>query len=140
MAYSELPENPDVVYKDKYVTLHRNKIVINHYYFPIGKKTLNFNEIRRVQDATALPFLLSKTWGMSVDFTVWWAAGRRSAAGNEGIGKVILWTAEGNFAGFNVGNIGAFIRQCQALELTVFTSDKAPSVSDKGQKSKKNVE
>ncbi|GIQ81357.1 hypothetical protein KIPB_002304 [Kipferlia bialata] len=115
---------------------------VHKYYFPLfTKRVIPLSEIRRIQDATRVSVFLTKSWGMMVDWTVYWACGMRSKAGRNGVGKVIAWTSKGYFPGFNVVNASAFLRQCQALELTVFESDSMPCSNDlQGKNGKTNTE
>eukprot|EP00768_Dysnectes_brevis_P006107 gnl/Dysnectes_brevis/468_a521_6744.p1 GENE.gnl/Dysnectes_brevis/468_a521_6744~~gnl/Dysnectes_brevis/468_a521_6744.p1 ORF type:complete len:151 (+),score=18.44 gnl/Dysnectes_brevis/468_a521_6744:90-542(+) len=69
------------IYKDKYITLHQDKLVINKYYFPFGKKTIAIASAQIFNGTDVLTFLQLKTWGMSMS-PIWWSCGSRSRTTN----------------------------------------------------------
>ncbi|GIQ86450.1 hypothetical protein KIPB_008305 [Kipferlia bialata] len=83
MSYTEMPRE-GVLYKDKYVEVTSDAIIVSWYVFPIAfRRTVPFSEIRQVQDATQVSDWKTKAWGMTLDFTVWWAAGWRHIVGKQ---------------------------------------------------------
>ncbi|GIQ81866.1 hypothetical protein KIPB_002900 [Kipferlia bialata] len=91
-SYNELQD--EILYQDKFLTLHQNKIVIRNYYFFFLKKTVQLEEVRRVQDATKICQAYCKTWGRGRDKAIWWAFGRRAVPECNTISKAVVWTAQ----------------------------------------------
>ena len=64
------------LYRDAYVVLYGDRMVVKWYYFPCGSKTLPLSALRAVGSAGGLnPLWNHKLWGMAADFAVWWAKG-----------------------------------------------------------------
>ncbi len=69
---------PRIIYSDKLIELTDKNLLFRHYYFPLGDKTIELKNIKRIE--ILKPTLMSGKWRIhgTGDFTTWfpWDAGR----------------------------------------------------------------
>ncbi|KAI1724095.1 hypothetical protein Ddc_05298 [Ditylenchus destructor] len=116
------------LYKDKFVQLFQNHIVLSMYYFPTGtSKTIPLQKFRAVyykKQQCMKDLIRTKDWGMSFS-NVWWACDlRRHIHGpsNEKY-NVVVDTGSAIKKGFSVENIEIFIETLRPLTYAIFRDD-----------------
>lgn len=73
LSANNSPQEP--LYKDSFVTLYPDRIVIAWYWFPTTQsKIIPIAEIKKVTVPSKIQFLNHKAWGMAIDFDIWWAS------------------------------------------------------------------
>eukprot|EP00040_Diaphanoeca_grandis_P004905 m.30528 g.30528 ORF g.30528 m.30528 type:complete len:261 (-) comp16301_c0_seq1:477-1259(-) len=73
------PSKP--LYEDDCVTLFQDRVEVKWYTFPIAtRKTIYVRDIKEVY-VPEIGILNHKSWGMGMDFSVWWACATTIAAG-----------------------------------------------------------
>uniref|UniRef100_A0A914Z1W5 Uncharacterized protein n=1 Tax=Panagrolaimus superbus TaxID=310955 RepID=A0A914Z1W5_9BILA len=109
----------NVLYKDKFVEVYCDKIVIKTYVFPIAtSKHVSIHELRCIyykkQQAWA-DILVTKGWGMTL-YPVWWACDlRRHFPKNSQHFNVILDTGSVMKQGFSVVDIHKFLKALRPI-------------------------
>mmetsp|Transcript_40380 Transcript_40380/g.99174 ORF Transcript_40380/g.99174 Transcript_40380/m.99174 type:complete len:142 (+) Transcript_40380:155-580(+) len=62
-----------VLYKRGNITVTESGVRLACYYFPFGAKTVKYTDIASVEEREySTCSLRTKTWGMALDFSVWW--------------------------------------------------------------------
>ena len=63
----------EILYSDDYLVITDKDITLKMYYFPIGtSRTLRFQQIKSFRVFKPRSIFAMKSWGMGVDFQVWW--------------------------------------------------------------------
>ena len=64
-----------ILFSNSTVTCYSDRLVIHYYYFPIGHKTIKYNQIQScaLLEMRDLSFLKTKLWGMGLS-SIWWHA------------------------------------------------------------------
>uniref|UniRef100_A0AC34QJ89 Uncharacterized protein n=1 Tax=Panagrolaimus sp. JU765 TaxID=591449 RepID=A0AC34QJ89_9BILA len=125
------------LYKDQYVTLYKDELVINSYFFPFGsEKTIKVKDIIGVYyDKQGFLKGLGKVkdWGMSLN-PVWWGCDlKRSFTSNNF--NVIVDTGEWPKKGFSVVRITDFLNALrQVVHPSVQFKKEIPSSFPKAHK------
>uniref|UniRef100_A0AC34RD42 Uncharacterized protein n=1 Tax=Panagrolaimus sp. JU765 TaxID=591449 RepID=A0AC34RD42_9BILA len=99
------------LYKDKFVTLHEDELVIKTYYFPVGTNVtiktkdivgVYYDEQKFMKDCGKI-----KGWGMSLN-PVWWACDLKRGISSKNF-NVVVDTGEWTKKGFSVVDIADFL-------------------------------
>ena len=126
-----MTNDPDIVYQDKFLTLHASGILVLHgYRFPLGSaRHLAFSNIESITPATESPVsaFQMKSWGMAMAW-IWWTLdwGRTGVLLGQGMDAlnrrtILVKTKEGwvRTIGTSCENVKEFLMQAQRLGLDV---------------------
>jgi hypothetical protein len=80
LVNGQVPANNDkgaseepILYRRGNITITESAIRLGCYYFPVGSKTVYFKDIEKVEEKDyCKTTIYMKTWGMAMDFRVWW--------------------------------------------------------------------
>ena len=93
----------EVLYRDDKITITDKEVILNMYYFPFGtKRVIPLRSIKSFKCYFPRSFLSMKSWGMGIDFDVWWHADFQRKWGD--CHAIVLNTGEWPSAGITPGS------------------------------------
>lgn len=116
------------LYQDTHCILYEDRLVVTWYFFPHGgNKTIPISHIIKAEQFDGGGMFGTKSWGMAIDFQIWWASdiGRefRSSQTNNGTGvtnaevpgTIIVNHGKWPKAGFSCNNTAALLEAMSTL-------------------------
>jgi len=106
------------LYKDDYVAVYPDELVIRTYYFPLGGvKHIPISSIQHIffkEQASFKDFYVTKDWGMTIN-PVWWACDLQRHFKHLHY-NVVVDTGEWVRKGFTVTDVNAFLSELGQLK------------------------
>lgn len=69
----DISDKSEILFEDDHMIITDKEIILKNYYFPLfTSKTIKLNEIKSFKLYQPRSFFTMKSWGMAIDFEVWW--------------------------------------------------------------------